>query len=296
MTQKKKPKWKKIIKKFDTISLKKLNEKAKLLDRKEVKYVVHQKALTGLFNELMQYFDVLEIDGKRVFTYESIYMDTDEREFYHKHNGGHRNRIKIRTRRYVDADLHFFEFKHRDHDMIRKYRYAIDQDQHGSMDQIATEFVEDTHQAIYGEPFGCLLRPTMITTYRRVTLVHKTSEERLTIDLDLSFGLPSDKKKDHHMPPIAIIEAKTKESHTPTHDIFARHNIMEKNACSKYCLAHYYLDEVSNRDHFQSTIEHIAELAQINIQDMFEIGPDNIFVRDAASYCMTNSSLTTEKV
>lgn len=160
------------------------------------------------------------------------------------------------------------------------------------MDRTAIEFVNDTHSAIYGEPFGCLLKPTMITTYRRVTLVHKTSEERLTIDLDLSFWLPSDKKKDHHMPPIAIIEAKTKEAHTPTHDIFARHNIMKKNACSKYCLAHYYLDEVSNRDHFQSTIEHIAELAQINLHDMFDTEPDNLFIKDASSFDMKNSPLT----
>lgn len=256
---------KKVLKHFNTLSLQELNQKAKLLDRSEVKYVVHQDQLTPLFHELMENFDILAIDGKNIFTYESIYMDTPKRSFYHKHNAGHKNRIKIRTRRYVDADLYFFEFKHRDHDMIRKYRYAIDHTQHGIIDDTAQSFVQDTHQAIYGTSFDQILTPNMITTYKRVTLVHKTSEERLTIDLDLSFGMPGDKKKDYHMPPIAIIETKTKEQQTPTHDLFNRHHIMEKNACSKYCLAHYYLDEVDKWDHFQHTIKHIADLSEISV-------------------------------
>lgn len=285
-------KWKKIIKKFDTISLDELNDKAKLLDRSEVKYVIHQEQLSWLFHELMKDFDILAIDGKKIFTYESIYLDTDGRDFYHTHNAGQKDRIKIRTRRYVDSDLYFFEFKHRDHDMIRKYRYTIKKDQHGIIDDTARNFIDDTHQAIYGSDFGQELKANMITTYKRVTLVHKTSEERLTIDLDLSFGMPGDKKKDYHMPPIAIIEAKTKEKNTPTHDIFTRHNIMEKSACSKYCLAHYYLDEVSNRDHFQSTIEHIADLAQINLQET--LGPSNLFVRDI-SVNIKNSPLTSSR-
>lgn len=271
-------KWKKILKHFNNISLEELNEKAKLLDRSEVKYVIHQEQLTELFHELMQDFDLLAIDGKTLFTYESVYFDTPERDFYNTHNAGIKDRIKIRTRRYVDSDLHFFEFKHRYHDVVRKYRYTIDAHQHGKIDDIAKSFVKDTHQAIYGTWLMQELVPNMITRYKRVTLVHKTSEERLTIDLDLSFGMPGDKKKDYHMPPIAIIEAKTKDKQTPTHDVFNRHNIMEKSACSKYCLAHYYLDEVDNRDHFQGTIEHIANLAQINLQEA--LGTENLFIKN----------------
>jgi hypothetical protein len=144
-------KWKKVLKHFNNISLEELNAKAKLLDRSEVKYVIHQEQLTKLFHELMKDFDLLAIDGKTLFTYESVYFDTPERDFYSTHNAGIKDRIKIRTRRYVDSDLHFFEFKHRHHDVIRKYRYTIDAHQHGRIDDTAKSFIEDTHQAIYGK-------------------------------------------------------------------------------------------------------------------------------------------------
>jgi hypothetical protein len=207
-------------------------------------------------------------------------MDTPERNFYDTHNAGIKDRIKIRTRHYVDSDLVFFEFKHRDHDVVRKYRYTIDMTQHGQLDDTAKNFVNETHQAIYGTDFSSDLAPSMITKYKRLTFVHKQGGQRITIDLNLKFGLPDAKKKDYNMPDIAIIELKTAEKETTTHDIFARHNISQKSACSKYCLAHYYLDEVSNRDHFTHTIKHIEELAKADISKTLESQPYNTFSKD----------------
>ncbi|USN56396.1 MAG: VTC domain-containing protein [Candidatus Peribacteria bacterium] len=138
-----------------------------------MKYVVHQKHLGAIFHEMIKDFDILTIDKKNVFKYESIYMDTPEHDFYHAHNRGEKDRIKVRTRRYMDSDLTFFEFKHRDHDVVRKYRYAIDMSQHGQVDETAKRFVRDTHNAIYGTDFEKELVPSMVTKYKRITLVHK---------------------------------------------------------------------------------------------------------------------------
>lgn len=90
---------------FNPISLATLNAKAAMLERLDNKYVVHESALRAALAELSQHFDVLEIDGKRAFTYETCYFDDDELHSYYDHHQGRRRRCKVRVRKYTDAQL-----------------------------------------------------------------------------------------------------------------------------------------------------------------------------------------------
>jgi hypothetical protein len=56
-------------------------------------------------------FDVLEIEGKRAFTYTTRYFDDVERSSYFDHLQRRRKRGKVRVRHYVDAGFSYLEVK-----------------------------------------------------------------------------------------------------------------------------------------------------------------------------------------
>jgi hypothetical protein len=61
---------------FQTISLEGLNTKAAMLERLDNKYIVPADRLLPAFERFADTFDVLEIDGKRAFTYATDYFSS----------------------------------------------------------------------------------------------------------------------------------------------------------------------------------------------------------------------------
>ena len=86
---------------FKPIGLDALNAKAAMLERLDNKYVVRAPVLAAAAAELCELFDVLEIDGRRSFTYDTCYFDDPELRSYHDHHQGRRQRVKVRVRKYV---------------------------------------------------------------------------------------------------------------------------------------------------------------------------------------------------
>ncbi|HET7267280.1 MAG TPA: VTC domain-containing protein, partial [Oleiagrimonas sp.] len=78
------PRW--LVEPFRSISLAELNAKADMLQRRDNKYVVSGRVLEQAMDELAQYFDILEIDGKRDFTYDTCYFDDAEHSSYFNHH------------------------------------------------------------------------------------------------------------------------------------------------------------------------------------------------------------------
>ncbi|MDR2411127.1 MAG: VTC domain-containing protein [Candidatus Peribacteria bacterium] len=101
------------LKGFKTITLNNLNATASFLKRIENKYLLDSKDFISIIKDLRKNFDILEIEGKKVFTYDNVYMDTDDYLFYDQHQNKLNSRIKVRTRLYVDSNLAFFELKHK---------------------------------------------------------------------------------------------------------------------------------------------------------------------------------------
>lgn len=96
---------------WDRVSLAELNRRAPLLDRAERKYLASSALIDQVMGELRHSFDVLAIDGQTVFTYDTVYYDTDCLLAYRDQVQGKRRRLKIRSRHYVESDLYFFEVK-----------------------------------------------------------------------------------------------------------------------------------------------------------------------------------------
>ena len=99
------------LEKFQALTLTELNAQASYLKRIDRKFLLTKNQFAEILEDLKEDFQVLEIAGKKVFSYDNVYMDTDDYLFYNQHQDKKSSRTKVRTRYYVDSNLAFFEFK-----------------------------------------------------------------------------------------------------------------------------------------------------------------------------------------
>jgi len=161
--------------------------------------------------------------------------------------------------------LYFIEFKQRQGKNTRKFRCTTRSEDYGTVTPLVKDFTNDIHKALHnGEPLNTEISPAISTKYQRVTLVNKHNEEKITIDFNIRFGQEREVNhppKQSSMPNLAIIELKTVEKRTTTHEVFAKHGLEKAHGCSKYCLGHYFLGNVSEWNHFQNTINKAINLS-----------------------------------
>lgn len=249
------------LKVFAPISLSQLNASVSFLKRIDTKYLVHVKDLPSIIEELEKDYFVLDIKGTRLFKYDNIYMDSDSLDFYYAHERGDDVRVKVRTRYYVDSDLCFFEYKHKEGDLVRKFRYQEDPSLFGKMDPEATRFFTNLYSSLMEGSEKLKISPKMRTEYKRFTLCSKANDERITIDLDLSFSDPNDPQSTKiELPHLAIIEAKASQRNSRSSELMKKFDINKASGCSKYCLGLIYFDRVTSHDKFKETIEVIEDL------------------------------------
>jgi VTC domain-containing protein len=171
----------------EPIGLDELMDLAELQTRVDRKYFVPAEVFRQMIVELADELQVLEIDGRRSFGYESVYFDTPRLSTYRAHLQRRRQRFKARTRTYTDSGLCMFEVKltgARGETVKQRvphpeeYRAELTDD---ALDHLRTSLCEAYHQDL---PSG--LQPTLVTTYRRTTFVSRTGEARLTCDVGLT--------------------------------------------------------------------------------------------------------------
>ncbi len=222
---------------WDHVSLAELNARAPLLDRLENKYVVPADAFAQSMDMLRNDFDVLAIDGQTTFTYETIYYDTDSLLAYRQHAQGKRRRFKIRSRRYVDSNLYFFEVKLKgSRGRTIKQRMVYDDARHGqdTLDEAATDFVRRCVEETYGEVFAERLSAQLTMRYRRLTLVGKGCPERLTVDFGLEFVGPGGVEA--WAPPDTLVVEVKSQTGRGIGDTVLRSSGARGGTCSKYCV------------------------------------------------------------
>lgn len=194
----------------DPIGLAQLDASASLLTRVDRKYVLTSAELEGLLDAISHRVAALEIDANREFTYQSVYFDTPELEFYLAAAHRRRRRCKVRTRGYLDAGEAMLEVKTKGpRGETIKVRQAHDFTQRRSLDRAATSYVDE----VLGQPgLGGRLVPTLTSSYRRITLVDLDDVARVTVDryLRCSDERGSSLSMDH----LVIVE--TKSSGTPS--------------------------------------------------------------------------------
>lgn len=242
---------------FNSISLDKLNHSSSMLTRLDNKYVLREPVLKLALRQFAEHFDILDIDGTRVFTYESCYFDDEKLRCYHEHHQGRRQRIKVRTRKYLEANLCFVEVKLKDSRGVTiKKRIPHQMDNFGTLNPEALQYINSEYFALYGRQFSPHLKPTLNMTYGRATLVAKTGGERITIDRHICF---EHNQLVHRTPDdIVVIETKSKNGNGLADAILRKLHQHTSNKCSKYCIGLCVTNQVSRYNNFLPTLRKLG--------------------------------------
>lgn len=239
---------------FAPIGLQQMNNVA-LLDRVESKYVMHMETLLPGLDVLRKDYAVLEIDGRRVNHYRTLYFDTDDFALYRRHQAGALNRYKVRSREYIESQLSFLEVKHKTNKK-RTVKSRV------TTPSLVTEISgEPAHFVGDVCPFESeTLHPKLWNRYTRMTFVNLHSPERLTIDIGLTFEWEG---KTVGLPGIVIVEVKRPAFNAPSPFVaWAQSRHLRGNAFSKYCVGMSLLNPALKANRFKSSHRLIASLLQ----------------------------------
>jgi hypothetical protein len=220
----------------DPIALEELDT---LQDRVDVKYVIGIDAFAALTEELRATHRVLEIDGRREFTYRTTYFDTPDLRVFRDHQQRRRRRYKARSREYVDSGARMFEVKLKGaRGRTVKHRMPYDRD---GLSAAALAFLDDTMRREYGRAAEPGLRTALQVVYRRVTFA--APGERLTCDFDLRFGGGARMLGDR-----VIVESKSAHGRARADRVLRALGERPEDACSKYCLGVALTDPRAKRN------------------------------------------------
>ena len=224
-----------------------------LMKRTDTKYVINIAALPALLNKLLDTYRVLEIKGRRIMNYSSLYLDTDSFKFYLDHHNGRVNRTKIRQRKYVDSDLTFLEIKKKNgKGETNKFRIKID-DFETKLSDRSKEFISEITEKEY------TLQTSLWNSFNRITLVNLKENERVTIDLNLSYAIGDKEKKYGN---IVVVELKQSRFDRKSLVVKALKNIGHNPySISKYCIGVANLYKNLKQNTFKSKLLKINKIS-----------------------------------
>jgi hypothetical protein len=250
-----------LLKWFTSINLEELESSASFMTRIDTKYLLHAWDINQVLEQFKQKYFILSIHWHYVFRYDNIYMDTKDYDLYYHHEKGRDKRIKVRTRYYVESDLAFFEFKQKEWDVTRKFRYKIESTGRQQMTDNDQRFYASIYQSIDPKAPKQVLVPSIEISFQRVTIVSKKSDERLTIDFNLTYrDLRNPKKQPITCDNLVIVESKSTSLRTYSHKLMRSYGIRPAKWCSKYGFGLIMLRNVNSRNHFLDSLATIKTI------------------------------------
>lgn len=244
-----------LLKGFTSINLEELESSASFMTRIDTKYLLHAKDINQVLEQFKQKYFILSIQWHYMFKYDNVYMDTKNYDLYYHHEKGMEKRIKVRTRYYVESDLAFFEFKQKEWDVTRKFRYKIDPIHRHQMTDNDQRFYASIYQSIDPKAPKHVLFPSLWVSFQRVTIVSKKNDERMTIDFGLTFtDLRNPKRAPLTLDHVVIIESKSASTKTYSHKLMRKYGIRPAKGCSKYGFGLIKYKNVTSRNHFNDSL------------------------------------------
>jgi hypothetical protein len=240
-----------IIDKFSSISLEEMDH-VKLLNRLDTKFTVHEQQLVDYLELVSEKYYLLKIDNKVIHPYETLYFDTPAYKLYLMHHNGRRNRYKLRCRRYVNSGITFFEVKSKTNtSRTVKQRLRVEQIPAVLNDKLNEYIMEHTPDKTPE------YQPSLSVFFDRITLVNKTAAERLTIDMNLRFGINGEEKGIKNL---VIVEVKReKHSNSPFVELMKSHH-QPKSYLSKYCMGLTCLNKDLKMNRFKQKFNNLIKL------------------------------------
>jgi len=245
-----------ILQSFESISLDEM-DKVKLMDRMDTKFVYPVELVPEILEEASQYYKILDIKGKRLFLYDTLYLDTFDDQMYLDHHNGNLNRFKVRYRNYVDSNKIFLEVKFKNN----KGRTIKKRIKRKSIEKLDTKkakaFVEARSPYLYES-----LEPKMWSSFRRLTLVHKRIHERATVDVELSYRKDQE-EIDASFFSIAEVKQSRISEDSDLMRILLKHRIYP-TPFSKYCMGRTLLDPTLKNNRFKLKLVTLNKLHHDN--------------------------------
>ena len=240
-----------VIQRFEPISLNEMDG-VKLQDRVDTKYVLGMDQLNTVLEAMLADYRLLEVEGVRGTRYRSLYFDTVDLRHYQDHHNARTFRCKVRFREYVGSDLVYLEVKRKtgrgrtDKKRMRvaSIPTALDPEQHAFVTKASG--VEEALQA------------TLWNNFTRYTFVNKSTPERLTMDLDLTY---SDGVMERPLGGIVIAELKQdRADRTSPFVQLMRSRVIAASGMSKYCVGMLLLNKNVKHNAFKAVLLKLERL------------------------------------
>jgi hypothetical protein len=224
------------------ISLEKLGG-VRLMNRVEKKYIFSISRLADMIYLMENKYKVLEINNLRALPYKTTYLDTPEHLFYNQHIRGQLERQKIRYRMYETTGDTYLEVKKKySNGRTSKWRLK-DKSAVDMLDNVSVKFINEHMSADLN-----LMNPVLINSFTRTTLISMESNERITLDTNITFIDP-DNKKILFIPFLTIAELKWDGySRYKYFDNIMRRLSIRPTGFSKYCIGSAVLNESLKRN------------------------------------------------
>ena len=195
-----------------------------LLRRIDAKFTVTTAELPALLDAFATDYAALALpDGSAIAVYRNFYFDTPDLRCFHDHRRGRRIRRKVRIRQYPDRQVSFLEVKIKQNEVVTDKRRRPVAFDHQTLDDDDLAFLREHAPEVAGQ-----LVPIATIEYRRISLLHLRSPERLTIDFEIQ-ATAGDARCD--LGTLAIVELKRGPG-TPS---IARSTLRRERSLSKYC-------------------------------------------------------------
>ncbi len=230
-------------------------DSVKLMDRTDTKFVFNIDILSAVLNEAKTFYKILDVEGNRISRYKTLYFDTQNFDLYNKHHSGKLNRYKVRHRTYVESSLGFLEVKFKNNKgrtlKTRIKELSVPDIKQGK----AFEFLQKML------PFNPQdLIPKIWINYSRITLVNKTSAERLTLDLNLEFERDGQKKI---LNKLVIAEVKQDSKVASPFISIMRANHVRQGSISKYCFGVASSFSEVKKNNFKQKLSNVNKIIKL---------------------------------
>ena len=244
-----------LLRTYDPVDLVDLDSVA-LLNRMDTKYVLTHERLLAAFATLSRHYRALDIDGRRLNRYHTLYFDSSGMALYRLHHAGKQPRHKLRSREYVESGLYFFEIKEKTNKGLTvKHRLPTR--------RLTARITPDIEEYLSSRSPRAEsdVSPVLINDFTRATLVNREEAgvgERITVDIDLKFA---GNGRQVPLPGTAIVEVKQAGVNwsSPAMKTLRAAGVFPTSV-SKYCLGVSLLYEYVKHNSFKPTLVLIKKL------------------------------------
>ncbi|MCW3804905.1 polyphosphate polymerase domain-containing protein [Plebeiibacterium marinum] len=241
---------------FESIGLEDMDQ-VKLMNRIDKKYWFHSKQLSSTIESVANKYYLLNINGKSLLPYSTVYYDTIENEMYTAHHNGKLNRYKIRRRSYVSSGKSFFEVKFKNNKGRTIKKRVSSEFGVNSFSDRDKDFINESTPYSHHD-----LQSSLANNFYRLTLVNKNFKERCTIDVNLSF-----KSEDTNvvLNNLVIVEIKSdgRSKLSPLQKALRSQRI-KTSGFSKYCIGRTVTDNDLKRNAFKGKVRQIEKVLNAN--------------------------------